>query len=170
VEDWKKGHNKACKALFIDRVDKAYDVGYVGLTHDDTRVRQTPPPLPSLAAHLTNDFVFLLFLLMVAAQPVHMLTKDDVRDSAGGWWMLPSASVTTDAEGLTWVQEHFDTKNFNVKFFPWTDFLIWYHCPRAAADTSADCHTVCSHPRRVARTVARSARRACWRRRSCTAG
>lgn len=95
VEDWKKGHNKACKALFIDRVDRAYDVGHVGLTHDGTR-------------------------------PIHMLTKDDVRDSAGGWWMLPSTSVTTDAEGINWVQEHFDTKNFNVKFFPWTDVLV---CP-----------------------------------------
>jgi hypothetical protein len=60
------------------------------------------------------------------AQPIHMLTKDDVRDSAGGWWMLPSTSVTTDAEGINWVQEHFDTKNFNVKFFPWTDVLIWF--------------------------------------------
>jgi hypothetical protein len=52
VEDWKKGHNKACKTLFIDRVDRAYDVGHVGLTHDGTRVRALISPfslsLPSL--------------------------------------------------------------------------------------------------------------------------
>jgi len=38
VEDWKKGHKKNCKTLFIDRVDKAYDVGEVGLAHDGSRV------------------------------------------------------------------------------------------------------------------------------------
>jgi len=55
-----------------------------------------------------------------------MLTKDDVRDSAGGWWMLPSVRVVVNEEAMVWVQEHFDTKNFNVKFFPWTDVAIWY--------------------------------------------
>ncbi len=104
-----------------------------------------------------------MFVNVGVAQPIHMLTKDDVRDSAGGWWMLPSTSVTTDAEGINWVQEHFDTKNFNVKFFPWTDVLIWFvrsliatfavcaHHLAHTAHTTAHTHT---HHRTHAHTTA----------------
>jgi len=84
-------------------VDKAYDVGEVGLAHDGSR-------------------------------PIHMLTKDDVRDSAGGWWMLPSVRVVVNEEAMVWVQEHFDTKNFNVKFFPWTDVAICPHCGKESKE------------------------------------
>lgn len=57
-----------------------------------------------------------------------MLTKDDVKDSAGGWWMLPRVNVRMDEAGMNWVQEHLEIKNFNVKFFPWTDVVVWYRC------------------------------------------
>lgn len=65
-----------------------------------------------------------------------MLTKDDVRTSAGGWWMLPTVSVIMDEAGMNWVQEHLEIRNFNVKFFPWTDIIVWCGCPALVSAAS----------------------------------
>ncbi len=54
-----------------------------------------------------------------------MLTKDDVSETDGGWWLLPSIRTAVDEAGLAWLKETFDQKDYNKEHFSWDHSIKW---------------------------------------------
>jgi len=60
---------------------------------------------------------------------INMLVKDDVRDRAGGWWMLPSLTVPDGGEEMkAWAQKTFDKPDYNREHVSWKEIFECPHC------------------------------------------